>query len=85
MSSQDAVSAATEPPRDTRAFFRGSCLQRFPDQIVTANWDSLVFDLGTDPLRRVPMMDPLRGTAAHTEALLNRSETAAQLLDALGS
>jgi len=81
----EAAEAATSPPRDTRAFFRGSCLQRFPQQIVTANWDSLVFDLGTDPLRRVPMMDPLRGTAAHTEALLARSETAAQLLDALGS
>ena len=52
---------------------------KFPDAIVTANWDSLVFDLGTDPLRRVPMMDPLRGTAAHTEALLSRCETADQL------
>ena len=54
-------------------------------QIVTANWDSLVFDLGTDPLRRVPMMDPLRGTAAHTEALLSRCETAAELLEELGT
>ena len=25
-----------------------------------ANWDSLVFDLGSDPLRRVPMMEPLK-------------------------
>ena len=41
--------------------------------MVTANWDSLVFDLGTDPLRRVPMMDPLKGTAEHTGALLAQS------------
>ncbi|HEY8081513.1 MAG TPA: proteasome accessory factor PafA2 family protein, partial [Acidimicrobiales bacterium] len=81
----DAKAAVTLPPRDTRAFFRGMCLTKFPDEIVTANWDSLVFDLGTDPLRRVPMMDPLRGTAAHTEALLSRCDTAAQLLDELGS
>jgi hypothetical protein len=75
----------TSPPLDTRAYFRGTCLARFPDQIVTANWDSLVFDLGTDPLRRVPMMDPLRGTAAHTGALLARCDTAAELLEELGS
>jgi proteasome accessory factor A len=77
--------AVTEPPRDTRAYFRGTCLKRFPDEIVTANWDSLVFDLGDDPLRRVPMMDPLRGTALHTEELLARCENAAELLDELGS
>ena len=80
-----AERAVTEPPLDTRAFFRGTCLRKYPAEIVTANWDSLVFDLGTDPLRRVPMMDPLRGTAAHTEALLARCDTAAQLLDELGS
>ncbi|HLK44939.1 MAG TPA: proteasome accessory factor PafA2 family protein, partial [Acidimicrobiales bacterium] len=83
---EDAADAAmTSPPPDTRAYFRGTCLARFPDQIVTANWDSLVFDLGTDPLRRVPMMDPLRGTAAHTKALLDRCDTASQLLEELGS
>ena len=85
VSPEDAAAAVTTPPSDTRAYFRGTCLARFPDEIVTANWDSLVFDLGTDPLRRVPMMDPLRGTAAHTAALLARCDTAAQLLDELGS
>ena len=49
----------TEPPDDTRAYFRGKCLQRWGDDIVAANWDSLVFDIGGDPLRRVPMMEPL--------------------------
>ena len=44
----------TEPPTDTRAYFRGKCLQRWADDIVAANWDSLVFDIGRDPLRRVP-------------------------------
>jgi proteasome accessory factor A len=76
-----AVEAAvTEPPRGTRAFFRGSCLARFPREVVTANWDSLVFDLGHDPLRRIPMMDPLRGTAAHTEELLGSARSAQELL-----
>ena len=56
------ATAVHEPPTDTRAYFRGRCLQRWPDNIVAANWDSLVFDVGGDPLRRVPMMEPLRGT-----------------------
>ena len=77
--------AVTVPPRDTRAWFRGQCLARWPEAVVTANWDSLVFDLGTDPLRRVPMMDPLKGTADHTEALLDASASPTDLLERLTS
>jgi proteasome accessory factor PafA2 len=77
--------AITEPPPDTRAYFRGRCLQRWAGSIAAANWDSLVFDLGTDPLRRVPMMEPLRGTAAHVDTLLEGCATPAELLAALES
>jgi Pup amidohydrolase len=79
------VDAVTEPPRGTRAWFRGQCLKRWPAAVVTANWDSLVFDLGTDPLRRVPMMDPLKGTAEHVEALLEACASPSELLDRLSS
>jgi len=82
----EAIDAAvTEPPPDTRAYFRGKCLQRWAGSIAAANWDSLVFDLGTDPLRRVPMMEPLRGTAAHVDTLLKGCATPAELLTALES
>ena len=77
--------AVAEPPTRTRAWFRGKCLARWPDAVVTANWDSLVFDVGADPLRRVPMMDPLRGTAEHTGALLAESTGPADLLNRLNS
>ncbi len=77
--------AMTEPPEDTRAYFRGKCLQRWASDIVAANWDSLVFDVGRDPLRRVPMMEPTRGTAAHVATLLEGCTTPAELLDKLGS
>jgi proteasome accessory factor A len=80
----EVVAAMTEPPTTTRAYFRGRCLAKFPDDIVAANWDSLVFDVGRDPLRRVPMMEPLRGTAEHVATLIDTSETAAELLDRLG-
>jgi len=83
---EDSVrEAVTEPPHDTRAYFRGRCLQRWSSSIAAANWDSLVFDLGTDPLRRVPMMEPLRGTAQHVDTLLGAVETPSELLEALGS
>ena len=81
----EAELAVSEPPPGTRAWFRGKCLARWPEAVVTANWDSLVFDVGTDPLRRVPMMDPLKGTAEHTGALLAQSTGPADLLDRLNS
>jgi proteasome accessory factor PafA2 len=81
----ETEAAMTEPPTSTRAYFRGKCLQRWPSAIVAANWDSLVFDVGGDPLRRVPMMEPLRGTAAHVDALLEECATPAELLERLGA
>jgi proteasome accessory factor A len=81
----DVANAVSEPPLGTRAWFRGKCLARWPDAVVTANWDSLVFDIGTDPLRRVPMMDPLKGTAEHTGELLAMSTGPADLLHRLNS
>ncbi|WP_420450311.1 depupylase/deamidase Dop [Ilumatobacter sp.] len=77
--------ATTEPPTSTRAYFRGRCLDKFADDIVAANWDSMVFDVGRDPLRRVPMLEPLRGTADHVATLIDSSETARELLDRLGA
>jgi proteasome accessory factor A len=82
---EEVARAVTEPPRRTRAYFRGQCLTRWPQAVVSANWDSIVFDLGTDPLRRVPMMDPLRGTAEHVDTLLEGCTTPVQLLDKLSS
>jgi proteasome accessory factor A len=77
--------AVTEPPPDTRAYFRGRCLQRWASAIAAANWDSLVFDLGSDPLRRVPMMEPLRGTASMVDTLFEGCSSPAELLERLGS
>jgi proteasome accessory factor PafA2 len=80
----EVLDAMTQPPTTTRAYFRGRCLEKFPDDVVAANWDSLVFDVGHDPLRRVPMMEPLRGTAEHVATLIDTSETARDLLERLG-
>jgi Pup amidohydrolase len=79
------LDAAVNPPRDTRAYFRGRCLQKFPTEVAAANWDSIVFDLGTDPLRRVPMLDPLKGNADMVDSLLDRCTSASELLRLLGA
>ncbi len=75
--------AVFKAPRTTRAYFRGECVRRFPEELVSANWDSLVFDVGAGPLRRVPMMDPVRGTEELTGALFAQNPSAASLIEAL--
>jgi Pup amidohydrolase len=81
---ESEIQAAIEaPPTDTRAWFRGECLRRFPGQVVAAGWDALVFDVGREALQRVPMMEPGRGTRDAIGALLDSASSAAELLDAL--
>ena len=79
----EVARAVTEPATAHPGLVPWAVPDPLPDAVVTANWDSLVFDLGTDPLRRVPMMDPLRGTAEHVEELLEGSTSASDLLDRL--
>jgi proteasome accessory factor A len=80
---EEVRAAMTAPPTDTRAYFRGRCLERYAGQVVAASWDSVIFDVGRDSLVRVPMLEPERGTEAHVGALLERCETAEELVDAL--
>jgi proteasome accessory factor A len=81
---EDVRRAMTEPPEDTRAYFRGRCLAKYPDEVAAASWDSVIFDLpGRESLQRVPTIDPLRGSKAHVGDLLDRCETAEALFTAL--
>ena len=77
--------AIRHAPDTTRAYFRGQCLERWPDQVVSANWDCLVLDVGRGPLRRVPMMEPLRGTKDLVGQICSESDTLLELLDRLGA
>jgi proteasome accessory factor PafA2 len=77
---EEIAQAVDTPPPRTRAYFRGRCVSDFPDSLVAANWDSLVFDVGEPHLKRVPMMEPMRGDAERVGALLDEVEDAADLL-----
>jgi Pup amidohydrolase len=77
--------AVDHPPEDTRAYFRGECLRRYSPAIVAASWDALIFDTGEEPLRKVPTLEPMRGTRAHVQTLLDASPDAATLIGNLSA
>jgi len=81
---EEVAQAMTTPPGDTRAYFRGRCLAKFPSQVAAASWDSVIFELpGQESLQRIPTLEPLRGTREHVGTLLDRCENAQQLFAAL--
>lgn len=79
------IEAAVEaPPTDTRAYFRGRCLRQYAESVTAASWDSVIFEIpGRPSLQRVPTLEPLRGTQAHVGDLLDRCDTAVELVEAL--
>jgi proteasome accessory factor A len=79
----EVTRAMVTPPTDTRAFFRGECLRRYPAQVAAASWDSVVFDLGRENLVRIPTMEPLRGTRDHVGALFESTSSAQELVDTI--
>jgi proteasome accessory factor A len=84
VSDEEVTRAIEHPPEDTRAYFRGRCLQKYSDSVAAASWDSVIFDIpGHDSLQRVPTLEPLRGTRAHVGDLIDRCRTAADLVAAL--
>ena len=75
------AAAVTEPPSDTRAFFRGKCVSNFGKDVVGASWDSVIFDVpGYGRLQRVPTREPMRGTKALTGPLFERYREAGPFL-----
>ncbi|WP_372733735.1 depupylase/deamidase Dop, partial [Nocardioides sp.] len=84
LTAEQIESAMHDPPEDTRAYFRGRCLDKFPEEVAAASWDSVIFELpGRESLQRVPTIDPLRGSKAHVGELLDRSATAEALVSEL--
>jgi proteasome accessory factor A len=76
--------AMHDPPTDTRAYFRGRCLDKYAASVAAASWDSVIFDLpGRESLQRVPTIDPLRGTRSHVGELIDRCDTAQALVAAI--
>jgi Pup amidohydrolase len=77
----EVEAAVTEPPSDTRAYFRGTVVRRYGPQVRAASWDSVVLDVpGLPTLQRIPLRDPWRGTREHVGALLEECADAGELV-----
>ena len=77
--------AEMNPPVGTRAYFRGQCVKKYPNAVYGVSWTSVLFDVGQNKIKRIPLLDPLRGTEALTGELLAQAETAAALLEKLST
>ncbi len=85
VSSTKVTDAQQNPPKDTRAYFRGHCLKKFSKDVYAASWSSLLFDAGENAIKRVPLMDPHKGTERMVGAILERVTTLPQLLSEISS
>ena len=70
------------PPTDTRAFFRGKCLEKYGKNICGINWDHLIF-AGEQKNKMIFLSDPFKGTKELVGELLDQSPTYKDLLKAL--
>ncbi len=80
---EEIQQAETVAPLDTRAYFRAACVKKWPQEVYAASWTSVLFDIGNATIKKVPLMEPLRGTEALTKGLLDESDTIGALLDKL--
>jgi proteasome accessory factor A len=80
VSDEEITAAIHQPPTDTRAYFRGECLKKYGSAVFGVNWDSISFGVDGEPIKRILMAEPLKGTKAHVDELLVSSPTAADLV-----
>jgi proteasome accessory factor A len=79
----DIERAELNPPTGTRAYFRGRCVSKFAKALYGASWTSVLFDVGNTTIKKVPLMDPHRGTQALTRELLDTADSVDALIEKL--
>ncbi len=79
---EEVARFVSDPPGDTRAYFRGQCIRRFPETLRLVNWEMVGFEQGAVH-RVVPLLNPLKGTREQFEAVFDRCRSAGELLDAV--
>ena len=70
-------------PDHTRAYFRGECLKHLSRHVYGMSWTSVLLNSGTSTIKRIPLMDPYRGTQQLTEELFQDISSVDQLLSRL--
>jgi proteasome accessory factor A len=76
-SAAEVHKAVSNPPQDTRAFFRGKCIEFYSEYVAAASWESVIFDVDSEQdLMRINTPDVRKGTSALTSHLFaNKSLT----------
>lgn len=82
---EEVVRAQERPPTDTRAYFRAMCLKKFSKEVYAASWTSILFDVGNTTIKRVPLMEPLKGNQSLVGNLIEQSSTVEELLERIAS
>jgi proteasome accessory factor A len=80
LSDSEIIHAVTNPPPDTRAYFRGQCLKKYRSNIFGVSWGAISFDIGDSAVKRILMPEPAKGTRTHVHELLEKSQTVEELL-----
>jgi proteasome accessory factor A len=85
LTDEEIAGAVQNPPTDTRAYFRGSCLQKYRSEVFGVSWSALSFSVDEVSIKRVLMSEPAKGSKAHVQDLIERSATAKDLLKNLAA
>lgn len=80
ISDDEIIRAITNPPPDTRAYFRGQCLKKYRANIFGVSWGAISFDIGDSSVKRILMPEPAKGTHQYVHELLEKSQTVEELL-----
>lgn len=71
------------PPPTTRAWLRGELIRRYPTQVYSASWHSIVLEPEGGGMFRLPMVQPAAGTFRQASALFAYSPTLGGFLSQL--
>ena len=76
--------AGRTPPEQTRAYLRGTLMSRWPDEVISMNWDTVACrGKYSRELTRLVMPEPTRYNRLEVEPLLERARHSDELLQLL--
>lgn len=80
---QEIYQAIESPPPNTRAYFRGMCRKKFGPYLQGVNWDSISFCWQDGTIKRIFMLEPMKGSKALVKDVLDNSDTVESLIQNL--
>jgi len=83
ISAEETEHAQEFPPEGTRAYFRGTCLKKFPKDVYAASWATVLFHGSNGVIKKVPLMDPKRGSKELVGPIFEQAKTVDELISLL--